>query len=81
MTTITVQIPDNQVDWFEQMVRAMGWVFKKEEGSAVIEKQNASEAEVNELLAMFETDQITQEELDRECELVREELYNERQDH
>lgn len=36
---------------------------------------------LNKLLAMFKTDQITQEEVDCECELVREELYNERQDH
>jgi len=31
MTTVTVQIPTNQVGWFEQMIRAMGWVFKTEE--------------------------------------------------
>jgi len=37
------------------------------------------EAEVDELLSMFNTDQISQEEVDRECELVREELYDARQ--
>ena len=31
------------------------------------------------LLSMLNTDQISQEEVDRECELVREELYDARQ--
>lgn len=30
MTTVTVQIPNNQVDWFEQMIQSMGWNFRKE---------------------------------------------------
>lgn len=77
---MTVQIPNNQVGWFEQMVRAMGWVFKKEDTPAVTKKSpRVYEAEVDELLSMFNTDQISQEEIDRECELVREELYNARQ--
>ena len=80
MTTMTVQIPSNQVGWFEQMVRAMGWVFKKEEvPAAAVKKPRVFEAEVDELLSMFNTDQISQEEIDRECELVREELYHARQ--
>lgn len=82
MTTMTVQIPNSQVSWFEQMIRAMGWVFKKEENTAVInDKPNDFEAEVDELLSMFNTDQISQEEIDRECELVREEMYHARQTH
>ncbi len=73
MTTMTVQIPNSQVSWFEQMVRAMGWVFKKEENLDVVTDDSvALEAEVDELLSMFKTDQISQEEVDRECELVRE---------
>ncbi len=80
MTTMTVQIPTGQVGWFEQMLRSMGWAFRKEETSAsASEKPRVFEAEVNELLSMFNTDQISQEEVDRECELVREELYNARQ--
>lgn len=31
MTTMTLQVPNGQVRWFEQMVRTMGWEFKKEE--------------------------------------------------
>lgn len=79
---MTVQIPNNQVSWFEQMVRAMGWVFKKEESTSVVtDDSRAFEAEVDELLNMFNSDQISQEEVDRECELVREELYEARQAH
>ena len=80
MTTMTVQIPTGQVGWFEQMLRSMGWVFRKEETpSRVSEKPRVFETEVDELLSMFNTDQISQEEVDRECELVREELYDDRQ--
>ena len=77
---MTVQIPTGQVGWFEQMLRSMGWVFRKEETpSRVSEKPRVFETEVDELLSMFNTDQISQEEVDRECKLVREELYNARQ--
>ena len=80
MTTMTVQIPSSQVGWFEQMLRTMGWVFKMEETSDVgaTEKPRVFEAEVDELLTMFNTDKISQEDVDRECELVREELYDAR---
>ena len=77
---MTVQIPTGQVSWFEQMLRSMGWAFRKEETpSRVSEKPRVFEPEVDELLSMFNTDQISQEEVDRECELVKEELYNARQ--
>jgi hypothetical protein len=81
MTTMTVQIPTGQVGWFEQMLRSMGWVFRKDEtpDSVAKEKPRVFEAEVDELLSMFNTDQISQEDVDRECELVREELYDARQ--
>ena len=31
MTTVTIQIPNNQMGWFEQMIQSMGWKFRKEE--------------------------------------------------
>lgn len=74
MTTVTVQIPNSQMGWFEQMIQSMGWKFRKEESVG-----KSIDAQLDELLAMFSTDQISQEEIDHECELVREELYNERQ--
>ena len=81
MTTMTVQIPTGQVGWFEQMLLSMGWAFRKEETpvASATEKPRVFEAEVDELLSMFNTDQISQEDVDRECELVREELYDARQ--
>lgn len=84
MTTMTVQIPTGQVGWFEQMLRTMGWVFRKEDptDSAVeAEKPLIFETEVNELLSMFNTDQISQKEVDQECELVRKEIYDARKTH
>ena len=78
MTTITVQIPSGQVGWFEQMVRAMGWPFKKEEATDIVDCSREFGTEVDGLLSAFCTDQITQEEINSECELVREELYHER---
>jgi len=81
MTTMTVQIPSSQVGWFEQMLRTMGWVFRKEDTPDVAEteKTRVFETEIDELLTMFNTDKISQEDVDRECELVREELYDARQ--
>lgn len=83
MTTMTVQIPNSQVGWFEQMVQAMGWRFKKDETSAKtrVKKARVYDAEIDELLSMFQTDQISQEDIDRECELVKEELYDARTKH
>lgn len=82
MTTMTVQIPNNQVSWFEQMIRAMGWDFKKEENPSVVEDNpQVLESELDELTSLFNTDQISQEEIDHECELVREEMYHARQTH
>ena len=77
---MTLQVPNSQLGWFEQMVRTMGWSFSKDETPKVSSiGQRIFEAEVDELLRLFNTDQISQEEVDRECELVREELYNARQ--
>jgi len=77
---MTVQIPSSQVGWFEQMLRTMGWVFRKEDTPDVAEteKTRVFETEIDELLTMFNTDKISQEDVDRECELVREELYDAR---
>ena len=76
---MTLQVPNSQLGWFEQMVRTMGWSFSKEETpKASSIGQRIFEAEVDELLRLFNTDQISQEEVDRECELVKEELFNAR---
>ena len=63
------------------MLRSMGWMFRKEESpvAETLAQPRVFEAEVDELLTMFNTDQISPEDVDRECELVREELYNARQ--
>ena len=35
MGTLTLQVPNAQVGWMEQMARSMGWVFHKQETSEV----------------------------------------------
>ena len=80
MTTMTVQIPNSEISWFEQMIRAMGWKFITEEAPKADTKAMASlETDVDKLVKMFRTDRISQEDINEECELVREELYNERE--
>ena len=76
---MTVQIPSSQVGWFEQMMKAMGWAFKKKEEATPVEKPRVFESEVDELLSMFGTNEISEDDINRECELVREELHNARQ--
>lgn len=44
MTTVTLQIPGAQMGWFEQMVRAMGWAFRKEETSEANSRQTITPA-------------------------------------
>ena len=39
MSTFTLQIPTEQVGWFEQMVRTMGWAFSKKETVSAAEKR------------------------------------------
>ena len=34
MATMTLQIPTDQVGWFEQMVRSMGWRFTKNDSTS-----------------------------------------------
>jgi len=34
MSTFTIQIPVEQVSWFEQMIQTMGWTFRKNETSS-----------------------------------------------
>jgi len=42
MATMTAQTPTGQVGWFEQMLRTMGWVFRKEETAVSVAKENTS---------------------------------------
>ena len=76
MMTMTVQIPNNQAGWFEQMVSAMGWIFTKSTtDDTTTSPKTVYENDVDELLSLFKTDKIGQEEISKECECVREEIY------
>lgn len=39
MSTFTLNIPAEQVGWFEQMVRTMGWTFSKKETVSAAERR------------------------------------------
>lgn len=36
MATLTLQVPNAQVGWLEQMAISMGWMFHKEESPAAV---------------------------------------------
>lgn len=42
MSTMTLQIPNAQVGWFEQMVKSMGWSFTRTENPAEEEKPSVT---------------------------------------
>ena len=39
MSTMTLHIPTEQIAWFEQMVRAMGWSFTREDKADTPQEQ------------------------------------------
>jgi len=39
MSTITLHIPTEQIAWFEQMVRTMGWSFTREDKADTPQEQ------------------------------------------
>ncbi len=39
MSTFTLQIPAEQVGWFEQMAQSLGWAFSKKETITAAEKR------------------------------------------
>ena len=41
MATITVQIPNAQVAWFEQMVHSLGWAFRQESPTSAVHSEEA----------------------------------------
>ena len=78
MTTRTINLPNEQLGLLEQLAFTLGWTFQNDEPATKVEKLRVFTNEVKKLREIFNTDQISQEEIDRECELVKEELYSER---
>ena len=49
MVTMTVQIPNAQVGWFEQMVRNLGWSFSKSDTHS-LDETKTQKANSNDLI-------------------------------
>ena len=87
MTTMIVHVPALQEGWFEQMLRSMGWRFRKEEfldekitDNEDVEDSNRAK-QLEDLLEAVRTKEvadITDQEIIDECKAVRKEMYEAR---
>jgi len=85
MATMTLQVPSSDVSMFKLIVERMGWMLQRE----TVEQPAFTRAEVDgakkrgavmrEFIEKFRTDEIPEEDIIAECEAVRQEMYEERQ--
>ena len=87
MTIMTVHVPALQEGWFEQMLRSMGWRFRKEEclDEKMTDNENFEDSnrarQLEDLLEAVRTKEvadITDQEIIDECKAVRKEMYEAR---
>jgi hypothetical protein len=86
MATMTLSVPNNDISIFKLIVQRMGWILEHEteEQQPVFsdaEEQAAKQRalKMDYFIDKFKTDEITEEEIIAECEAVRQELYEARQ--
>ncbi|MBR2230421.1 MAG: hypothetical protein IJ886_09170 [Prevotella sp.] len=85
MATMTIEVPAADLNIFEELVRRMGWIlqnvvetpstFSQPEERAAQQRLQKMESFVNK----FRTDDITEEDILAECDAVRQEMYEARQ--
>lgn len=85
MATMTLQIPSSDISMFKLIVERMGWMLQRE----TAEQPAFTRAEVKaakkrgeimrQFIEKFRTDEISEEDIWAECEAVRQEMYEERQ--
>ena len=85
MATMTIEVPAADLNMFEMLVRRMGWIlqdvgekpttFSQSEERAAQQRAEKMESFVNK----FRTDDITEEDILAECDAVRQEMYEARQ--
>lgn len=85
MATMTLEIPNSDVSLFKLMVERMGWLLQRE----TTDQQQFTRAEIQaarkrgkkmrQFIEKFRTDEISEEDIRAECEAVRQEMYEERQ--
>ena len=82
---MTIEVPAADLNIFEELVRRMGWIlqnvvetpstFSQPEERAAQQRLQKMESFVNK----FRTDDITEEDILAECDAVRQEMYEARQ--
>ena len=85
MTTMTLKIPNNDISLFKLIVERMGWMLQREAEEqptftrAEVEAAKKRGATLRQFIEKFRTDEITEEDIIAECEAVRQEMYEARQ--
>ena len=82
---MTLQIPNSDISMFKLIVERMGWMLQRE----TVEQPTFTRAEVEaakrrgetfrQFIEKFRTDEISEEDIWAECEAVRQEMYEKRQ--
>ncbi|MBP3254112.1 MAG: hypothetical protein J6M30_06365 [Bacteroidales bacterium] len=65
-------IADNE----NYVIKVLNYIKRLRQSSNATDNKQGVEQDLDELLHMFNNDEITQRELDAECEKVREEIYH-----
>lgn len=65
-------IADNE----NYVIKVLNYIRGLRQNSNIIDKKQGIEQDLDELLCSFNNEEISQQELDTECEKVREEIYH-----
>jgi hypothetical protein len=85
MATMTLQIPNHDVSFFKLIIERMGWLLEREveeQPTFTLDEVQAAKKRgeaLSQFIEKFRTDEISEEEIREECEAVRQEMYEERQ--
>lgn len=82
---MTLQIPNHDVSFFKLIIERMGWLLEREveeQPTFTLDEVQAAKKRgeaLSQFIEKFRTDEISEEEIREECEAVRQEMYEERQ--
>ena len=85
MATMTLTIPNNDISMFKLIVERMGWMLQRETEEqpmftpAEVQAAKKRGETLRQFIEKFRTDEISEEDIIAECEAVRQEMYEERQ--
>ena len=84
MATMTLEIPNSDISMFKLIVERMGWLLKRETTeqqrftSDEIQTAKIRGKKLRQFIEKFRTDEISEDEINAECEAVRQKMYEER---